>query len=138
MLDHSRWWRTPVVRATFHGRDLFAPVAAHLASGIDLADLGSSLYPATLVKLEVPAPQLRGLGLEGQIIAIDHFGNGITDLPRREFQPGQVLAVRGQRLPLAMTYADVPAGEALGLVGSHGFLEIAVNGGTAVEVLGLD
>jgi hypothetical protein len=137
ILDCPRWWRTPVPSATFQGRDLFAPVAAHLASDVDLAELGTSLDPASLLRLNWPQPRQRGLGLEGEIIALDHFGNAVTNLPAQEVQPGSVLEVRGQRLPLGITYAAVPQGDPLALVGSHGFVEIAVNGGSAVAVLGL-
>jgi S-adenosylmethionine hydrolase len=137
VLNCPRWWRTPALSATFQGRDLFAPVAAHLARGVDLAELGSSLDPAALVRLDLPQMERRTLGLEGEIIALDQFGNAVTNLPGQEVQPGSVLEVRGQRLPLGITYAAVPQGDPLALVGSHGFVEIAVNGGSAVAVLGL-
>jgi S-adenosyl-L-methionine hydrolase (adenosine-forming) len=138
VLDQPQWWRAPVLSATFQGRDLFATVAAHLSSGVDLAELGSSVAPTTLVRLEWPEPQPRRLGLEGEIMALDHFGNAITNLPGQGVQPGSVLEVRGQRLPLGITYSAVPQGCPLALVGSHGFVEIAVNGGSAVAVLGLE
>ncbi|MEW6751068.1 MAG: SAM-dependent chlorinase/fluorinase [Candidatus Latescibacterota bacterium] len=129
----------PPPSATFHGRDLFAPAAAHLASGVALGRLGPPVArPQTLPQLD----PLRAAGrTEGQVVHVDRFGNlvtniGIADLPgppeRVRVRPGGGREVRG----LARTYGDAPAGELLALIGSAGLLEISVGGGSAAALLG--
>jgi S-adenosylmethionine hydrolase len=138
-LNRPRYWRTPSPSRTFHGRDIFAPVAAHLANGIPLAALGDPIHGAELVRLDWPQPEKRADGWRGVIQAIDHFGNGISTLP------GQILeghswrvAIKGTRIPAAPTFASSSVGELLALVGSSGWLEIAQNQGNASQTLGLN
>ncbi len=144
--------------ATFHGRDLFAPAAARLACGADIATLGKPL--ADLVKLEPARLSLTHTTIEGEVIYIDHFGNVVTSIGRcywREdgllaliprlvpdatpilFSPSTtiVYAGRHQFTGIARTYAHVPAGQATPLINSAGQLEIAVNQGSAHQNLGL-
>jgi S-adenosyl-L-methionine hydrolase (adenosine-forming) len=119
---------------TFHGRDLFAPVAAELASGrAQPADLG----PATLVGALQQPDRLPG---RGSIVAIDRFGNLISDVEHDEIaRTGATAAQLGPySLPLARTYADVPNGQPLALVNSFGLLEVAVNGGSAAQALRIE
>ena len=129
----------PAVSQTFHGRDIFAPVAAHLSLGVPLADFGLSVQD--LVRLPIPAFSVSDGKLAGQIIKIDRFGNAITNIPEDalptsvstyEIQIGQTCLTRINR-----AYAESEVGELLAIVGSFGLLEIAVNGGSAVERLGL-
>lgn len=127
----------PDVSATFHGRDVFAPVAAHLACGRAAADMGEEVDVASLVRLPVPAPSTDGAKVRAAILYVDRFGNLITNLLKRRF-PG----VRGARLdgvdvPLATCYQDVAPGGALCLWGSSGYLEISVSMGSAAEALHL-
>lgn len=80
-LDDPRAWRTATPSATFHGRDVFAPAAARLALGTALSDLGSAIDPATLTRLALPTPVRHADStLTAHVIAVDHFGNLITDL----------------------------------------------------------
>lgn len=129
------------VSATFHGRDIFAPVAAHLANGLALAELG----PRVVDPISLPVSKPRRLA-DGQqsaeVVHVDRFGNLITNLRLSEAHPlPQDLAdirivIKGQTLPLAYTYAGVPVGALVALVGSSGYLEIAVREGSAAERLG--
>lgn len=125
---------------TFHGRDLFAPVAAALATGRPLADLGSSLHDP--VKLELPEPQPTDGGWTGEVLAIDRFGNAITNLTATQLPAAtsglMVFQVAGQLLTgPGSSYSDVLPGAATWLLGGQGFYEIAVRDGSAAEVLGL-
>lgn len=141
-LTNPDYWRSPTPSATFHGRDIFAPVAAHLAAGVSLEALGTPLSISSLVPLPLPPYETQGLGsdqtLKGCIQAIDHFGNGVTTIPAQTLQ-GQswVMEIEGQRIPMGHTYGDRPPGDPLMLVGSHGWVEVAVNQGHAASQLGL-
>jgi S-adenosylmethionine hydrolase len=128
----------PSVSEVFHGRDLFAPVAAHLASGGALADVGPALSPASLVRAPWPEPRLGADGGEGCVVYVDHFGNLISNLPvgAGAQEARGVAVVADREVPLRRTYADVAAGEPVALRGSSGLLEIALNLGNAAEALG--
>jgi S-adenosylmethionine hydrolase len=130
------------VSATFHGRDIFAPVAAHLANGRSLAELGSPVEdPLTLPE---PEPKrLPGGRLQAQVVYVDRFGNLVTNVRLQE-SPGEGVgsggirvAIGGIALDVQRTYADLEPGALLALVGSSGFLEVAVCKGSAAERLGL-
>jgi hypothetical protein len=128
------------VSATFHGRDVFAPVAAHLSLGVELGQLGP-LLPAP-VPLPIAEPTFTPEVARGEVIYIDRFGNLITNLATEP-----VLAWLGSDRPfrlqaggivlrrLSPTYAEVGPGEPLALMGSHGYLEVAVNQGNAAKLL---
>jgi S-adenosyl-L-methionine hydrolase (adenosine-forming) len=132
------------VSATFHARDVFAPVAGHLARGLPLEELGPALEHPVLL----PTPSLKRVGREWEtsVLHVDRFGNLTTHLRSEELSrimekvggdPTQlVLVVEGFVLPLVGTYAEVPEGDACGLVGSNGRLEVAVNRGSAARLLG--
>jgi len=128
----------PVVSATFHGRDVFAPAAGHLAMGEPLSNFGEPIdKPVRLGLWEVE----RGDGwVRGRIVHIDRFGNAVTNLDRRDAPMEEEVEVsvasttaRGVR----RTYADVGEGEVLALVGSQETVEISVRGGSASEQLDL-
>lgn len=138
-LTHNRYWRSPVPSATFHGRDIFAPVAAHLASGIDLGQLGEILDPASLVQIPIPQPEITDQHGRGHIQYIDHFGNLITTIAEEMMRQQTWMVSVGQaQIPMGQTYGDVAVGESVALIGSHGWLEIAVNGGSAREQFGVN
>ena len=130
-LTNPRYWHTPDPSRTFHGRDIFAPVAAHLALGVPLAALGTVIAPDTLVSLPLASPQRQGQGWVGHIQAIDHFGNLITNLQVPQGAAMVEVMVANQTLSLQETYGAVESDQPVALVGSHGWLEIAVNGGSA-------
>ncbi len=120
--------------ATFHGRDVFAPAAAALARGEPITALGSPPDNAPIVH-RIPEP-VRGPGgtIEGEVVAIDRFGNAITNLTA----DGVAAAVVGHRtIPIHRAYADVAVGEALAVVGSGGAIEISVRNDSAARALHL-
>ncbi|RUS96909.1 hypothetical protein DSM107003_23150 [Trichormus variabilis SAG 1403-4b] len=131
-LTNLNYWRTFQPSSTFHGRDIFAPVAAHLASGVSLQELGKEINPATLVKLDIGECWENTNGVAGCIQYIDHFGNLVSNIPASYVQ-GKTWSVNVADLtiPGCETYSDVQVGEALALVGSHGWVEIAINSGNA-------
>ncbi len=141
-LTNVDYWRTPQPSSTFHGRDIFAPVAAHLANGIPMEKLGPWLSAADLVRLELKnaiAPALTSQaathhGYRGSIQYIDHFGNLITNIPGEPLprQPWH-LRLGEQRVAYQITYGHTEPGTSLALIGSHGYVEIAVNGGSAAQ-----
>lgn len=143
----DRSYFLPDFGATFHGRDIFAPIAAHLSRGLPLTELGPEIQLRQTVRLDLKPPVVDARGrLEGTIIAVDRFGNAITNIDRRALERVSLDPSR-QRLKvhvgryiltgLSRTYADVGQGEPLVLFGSRGYLEIAVNGGDAARVLKL-
>jgi len=124
------------VSATFHGRDVFAPAAARIATGVALADAGPSV--ADPVLLDLPAPErMRDGTVVARVIHLDRFGNAITNLAAGAIPAGARVVVRGEPVPLARTYGDVAAGAPLAVVGSAGLLEVAVNQGSAAHRFGL-
>lgn len=128
----------PPVSDTFHGRDLFAPAAAHLAAGGPAEELGPALSPSELVHLPEPAPSRRGGRLEGHVVHVDRFGTLVTDLPVGWLPERPEAEVAARRLDiLGRSFADVDPGELLLLRGSGGTLEIAARGASAAEILGV-
>jgi S-adenosylmethionine hydrolase len=129
----------PKVSNTFHGRDIFAPVAAHLANGKKVEEFGPKLK-----RILVPTfaeVVKRGGMFVGEVIHVDAFGNIITNLGEKELElakgNGTVdigLGNRRLRLKLCKAYGEVDGRNGLVLIGSHGFLEIAINQGKAAEV----
>lgn len=132
-LTERRFWREPV-SPTFHGRDVFAPVAAYLSQGVPLHEFGPAV--SSLKSLSLPPPLVEEDGsVIGHVIHIDRFGNIITDLEPGDLPCGSFwIEVRGHRIEgLSRTYAE---GEGLlALVGSNGRLEIALRDGSAAEAL---
>jgi hypothetical protein len=118
---------------TFHGRDVFAPTAAQLASGAPLESLGA-IAEQPVIRRTPEATRRDDGAVEGEVITVDRFGNAVTNL--LAMRGGQV-QVAGLSLALRRTYADAATGEAIALVGSSGLVEIAVRDGSASERLGL-
>lgn len=132
----------PEVSATFQARDILAPVAAHLAKGVDPALLGPVLVE--LQTLGFPRPAVRDDRLEGEVVYIDTFGNCLTNLTRtdlealsRDRSTIRVTAAGRTFTGIRSTYGAAEEGAPLALVGSSGHLEIAVHCGHAARVLGL-
>lgn len=131
----------PVSR-TFHGRDVFAPAAAHLSAGMPLEDLGSAIDMAGLQRLDVPSPMVAVGAVGARVTGTDGFGNvqlnaTELDLDAAGVTPGNVLVVNGRRLPRAGTFAELPEREPGLIVDSDGYLAIVVNHGNAAQMLGL-
>lgn len=131
-LTNPRYWYTPQISNTFHGRDVFAPVGAHLASGVPLKQLGKEIDPTSLICLELPKCSNTKTGFLGCIQYIDYFGNLVTNIPG-SYVRAKNWSIRGAGKVIKgyETYTDVGVGEEISLVGSHGWVEIAVNSGNA-------
>ncbi|MFC2045964.1 S-adenosyl-l-methionine hydroxide adenosyltransferase family protein [Chloroflexota bacterium] len=138
-LTDPHYQMTPV-SATFHGRDIFAPAAAHLACGVDPREMGDEIAPSKLVGLPElqPVRQPEGSWL-GEVLHIDRFGNLVTSFSGTRIRAGCSVHLGGESIPgLSRTYADVGPGELVAYVGSSGQMEVAVRGGSAATKLGVN
>ncbi len=143
-LVNSDYWLSDV-SSTFHGRDIFAPVAAHLASGAHPERMGKSISVNRLVKLPIGAPRVvrsdHSTTVVGQIVHLDHFGNIITNLPHRLLAPllaetasTPIVEIGDHHIQgLDNSYADVREGQPVALFGSEGLLEIAIRNANAAH-----
>ncbi len=132
----------PISR-TFHGRDVFAPAAAHLARGAALEELGPPVDPATLVRLEVPKPEVGERRIRATVLYVDRFGNVQLNLTREHLE--QVGIVPGKQVELelseryyavaAHTFADARPGDIILYEDSYGSIAVAISGGSAAEML---
>jgi S-adenosylmethionine hydrolase len=123
----------PHVSSTFHGRDVFAPAAAALASGESFSALGSDARSPTIRRTPEPIRRVDG-ALDGEVIIVDRFGNAVTNLVGMR---GGTIEIGAVRIPVRRTYAEVESGELVAVVGSTGFIEIAARDGNAAELLHL-
>jgi len=135
-VEDERYFRQSV-SATFHGRDVMGPVAAHLAAGVAMDDLGPAALEIVTDGWERARVRDDGTVM-GKVVAMDHFGNCITNIAETDL-PGKEAHVRAgdTEIPIARTFGDVPAGSAVAYVGSAGTLEVAVNMGSAARGLRL-
>ncbi|GAA1664877.1 SAM-dependent chlorinase/fluorinase [Nonomuraea maheshkhaliensis] len=134
------------VSPTFHGRDVFAPVAGRLFGGLPPAALGPEVPLSRLVSLPEPTSQLREGSVEGEVVSVDRYGNtqlsiAAGDLQALGVRVGDTLGVwlgrRQLALPFRETYAAVPPGELVAFADSAGLIAIAINCGDAAQRLGL-
>lgn len=128
--------------ATFHGRDLFSPAAAHLATGVPLDAFGSAIDVANCTRIELwqNKPCDNGKVWTGEVIATDHFGNLITSFEASMLSDGEdwtVKAGNAEPLTIVRTYGEVQPGQPLAYIGSSGVIEIAIRNGNASEKLGV-
>ncbi len=144
---------------TFHGRDIFAPAAGMLAAGEALDALGDPIQPpGALARIPFPRLSVEGLGVRGEVICADRFGNLVTSIGILD-RVGDVMELRpwtgasgpvrmqgaalrallpdGGSAPLRRTFSDAPPGSAIAYVGSDGLLEVGVNRGSAADAFGL-
>ncbi|MEE8382784.1 MAG: SAM-dependent chlorinase/fluorinase [Thermodesulfobacteriota bacterium] len=144
-IKNPKWLRQKGVSKTFHGRDIFAPVAAHLAAGWPVEEVGPEIKAYSLLSSK-PAKR-RGNRIEGEVTAADRYGNVILNIPGKLFEEFGIK--RGTRLQVhfknkklmikwAATYGEVPEGEGVILISGGGFLELAVNRGNAARKYGLE
>ena len=135
----NRAYYLPEVSNTFHGRDIFAPVAAYLSLGVPPADIGPPV--ADLVRLPIPSVQVSENAIIGQIVKTDRFGNAITNISESVLagirSPYEIKVGSTRLTRLNRAYAESEVGKPLALIGSIGLLEIAINGGSAEVSLGL-
>ncbi len=134
------------VAATFHGRDIFMPVAAHLAAGVALAEAGEPVDVDDLVTLPPPTRQLRDTTAEGEVLTIDRFGNVQLTITAEDawqvgVEPGDTVLITAGRhrltLPYRKTFGAVAPGDLVAYADSVGLVSIAVNGGDAAQRLAL-
>jgi S-adenosyl-L-methionine hydrolase (adenosine-forming) len=132
------------ISRTFHGRDLFAPAAAHLATGVSLADLGPPVDPESLVRLDIPEPSIDGTGIRATLLYSDSFGNIALNLDRDDVAAlGLVSGARvelelaGERYyaVMARTFADARPGDVILYEDSYKNMSIAINRGNAAKML---
>ncbi|MBD2636462.1 SAM-dependent chlorinase/fluorinase [Limnothrix sp. FACHB-881] len=145
VLTQRNFWRLPNPSHTFHGRDIFAAVAAHLANGVPLADLGNPIDPASLVNLPLPglvshpAAGANPASLEGVVQHVDHFGNLISTIPaQRVSDRSWRVRIGEQLIPSQLTYSSRSLHDFVALVGSHDWVEVACAGGNAAQRLNLN
>jgi S-adenosylmethionine hydrolase len=137
-LTRPRYFREKISR-TFHGRDIFAPVAGHLSLGVSPEEMGEPL--SAWEQIHMPAPRETEEGLVGEVIHVDRFGNLITNIREEDilrlFQGKSLLVTLGGRKirGIKTSYAEVERGELLALIGSGGWLEISQNMGNAARSL---
>lgn len=148
-LTNAALWRERVT-ATFHGRDIFMPVAAHLAAGTPLQEAGGPLEPGSLLTLDRPVSRVSGPAAEGEVLTVDRFGNvqlSVTaaDAAAAGAVPGAPVRLRWEDqdgpkehvISFGRTFGDVPAGELVAYPDSAGLIAVAVNQGDAAGRLSL-
>jgi len=139
-LSNPEYWRTER-SSTFHGRDIFAPAAAHISRGVPLEKLGEPLDDLVTYRWTVPISDKDGI--EGMVIHIDKFGNLITNITKSLIE--DVVGEKGIKIyvgntildEIASTFGTVAEGEPVAYIGSSGMLEIGINKGNAGEMLGV-
>jgi S-adenosylmethionine hydrolase len=146
-ITNTNWMIGTKLSSTFHGRDIFSPVGAHVARGEDWTKVGPELPVASLVRLELKAARLDDRGVSAEVIATDGpFGNLVTNVEADDFlklgyQRGQEVPVkvggREMKMKFVRTFSDVPLGQPLLYIDSRGRLELAVNQGSFVAVYGV-
>jgi S-adenosylmethionine hydrolase len=144
---NTGWMIGKALSSTFHGRDIFSPAGAHLARGDDWTQVGPSIDPNTLVKLDLQAANIDDQGLHGEVIATDGpFGNLVTNVDAEDFlklgyQRGQNVPITiGEHkfdLPFVKTFSDVPLNKPLIYIDSRGHLALAVNQGSFAATYGI-
>jgi S-adenosyl-L-methionine hydrolase (adenosine-forming) len=139
-------YRLPEMSHTFHARDLFAPAAAHLAAGTAVGELGPALDPDSLVRIEVPEPQVGRTQISATVLVIDRFGNIATNARRAHVdalgvQDGDRVEIRltldRYYAVVAQTFADAPPGELILYEDSYGFATLAISRGDAARLTGV-
>jgi S-adenosyl-L-methionine hydrolase (adenosine-forming) len=143
-------YRLPVVSATFHGRDIFAPAAAHLAAGLSPHRLGPSTHPDTLVRLRPPRTVEEQGKLITEVLTVDRFGNLQLAVREADLSPAWIahiydkyrltppmVRIADHEIIIGRTFADAPPGAPVVYFDSAGHLAIALNGGSAADFLGL-
>ncbi len=145
VLTNSELWRHPV-SPTFHGRDIFMPVAAHLATGGELTQAGSAVDPVDLVQLASPVSRMLDREAEGEVVSVDRFGNVQLSIPSQAATElgisfGSSLIIRCNRrelsAPYLQTFGSAAPGDLIAFTDSAGLISLAVSSGNAAERLSL-
>ncbi|HXR25687.1 MAG TPA: SAM-dependent chlorinase/fluorinase, partial [Candidatus Binataceae bacterium] len=137
----EHYFRNPISN-TFHGRDVFAPVAAWLSKSWQTSAFGEPI--TDFVRFNIPKPKAAGKFVKGVVLRVDHFGNLVTnltaeDVPGLASADGKFTIKAGNAVvkKVVPTFAEGPAGEAVAIVGSSGYIEISVNKANAAKTLGI-
>jgi S-adenosyl-L-methionine hydrolase (adenosine-forming) len=142
----NREYALEPVSATFHGRDIFAPAAAHLARGLDLGALGPAVEPGSLVRLELPTPEVTARRIRATSLYVDRFGNIQLNLNREHLEqfgiePGRQVEIEhaGERYYAfaARTFADARPGEVILYEDAYDNVALAISGGNAAQTFGV-
>jgi hypothetical protein len=135
LISNARYFRRPVSR-TFHGRDIFAPVAAHVAAGVATSRIGKVI--ADYVRPPFERPRQTGARTwTGEILKVDRFGNVVTNFHADDFPALEQLTIgRSKARRLVRSYAEARVGELVAIAGSSGYLEVSLNQGSAAEKIG--
>ena len=140
-LDRKEYWLQNI-SSTFHGRDIFSPVAAHLANGVALEKVGTAF--SNPLRIEVARPQKMDQGWHGEVNHIDHFGNVSTNIrvehlgEKMTTKENIMVRLNGIEIKgLVNTFGERPVGEVIALIGSTGYLGISIVNGNAAEKLGV-
>jgi hypothetical protein len=138
-------FRLEHVSRTFHARDIFAPAAAHLASGVDPSRLGPTVEPSALVRLDLPEPEVGRLQVAGTVLSVDRFGNVATNVRREHLERLGIEAGAKVEVRLALdryyavcaeTFADADSGELILYEDSYGLVTLAISNGDAARLTG--
>jgi S-adenosyl-L-methionine hydrolase (adenosine-forming) len=134
------------VSRTFHARDIFAPAAAHIAAGVDVSELGPALDPASLVRVDVPEPEVGRTQISAKALVVDRFGNIATNarrehLERLDLDDGDRVEIRltldRYYAFVAQTFSDTEPGELIVYEDSYGLLSLAISQGNAARLTGV-
>jgi S-adenosylmethionine hydrolase len=129
-------YRLPKISSTFHGRDIFAPAAAYLDKGVKPSEFGPEITDPITPKFA--AMTRKNNSLRGEVLHIDRFGNVVTNIAEKEINNVKTIKLKLPDCPLeaifAKTYGEVKPEDPVALIGSHGFLEIAINKGSAAKM----
>jgi hypothetical protein len=134
------------VSRTFHARDIFAPAAAHLAAGVDVTQLGPALDPASLIRIDVPEPEVGRTQISAKALVVDRFGNVATNarrehLERLDLEDGDRVEIRlmldRYYAIVAQTFSDTEPGELIAYEDSYGLLSLAISQGNAARLTGV-
>ncbi len=146
-ITNTDWMIGTKLSSTFHGRDIFSPVGAHVARGDDWKKVGPEFAVASLVRLDLKAARIDDRGVTAEVIATDGpFGNLVTNLDAEDFlklgyQRGQEVPVKvggkQMKIKFVRTFSDVPVGQPLLYIDSRGHVALAVNQGSFAEVYGV-
>jgi S-adenosylmethionine hydrolase len=138
-IESERVLLSPVSK-TFHGRDVFAPAAAHLATGFPLDEVGAALDPELLRVVELPGPMVTPGAVGTRVVEIDAFGNVQLGVRMADLEAAGItepLTLGGRPVPLVGIFADVSEGDLAAIVDSQGYLALVVNRGSAAQMLNL-
>ncbi|USR92559.1 SAM-dependent chlorinase/fluorinase [Phormidium yuhuli AB48] len=137
-LTEVKYWRTPEPSQTFHARDIFATVGAHVATGVRVDRLGVAIDPKSLTRLSLPDPQWHGQQVSGVIQYCDRFGNLITNIPSDDLAgKSWHVAAASRQIPQGDSYMSAKENDVVAIASRHGWLELGAYQRSAQELLGL-